>query len=88
MLMGAKVYDADAGADENCDDDGAVDSAMPDGETERPISWIFPGWMAYCMFGPRAHADFQSALFEVGDWNKNKRSATGDSKDNGGRVEQ
>jgi hypothetical protein len=35
------------------------------------------------MFGPHAHANFQSALFEVGDWVKNKRGT-----DNGGRSEQ
>ncbi len=34
---------------------------------DRPDGWIFPGWMAYRMLGPRVHVDFRSPLFEVGD---------------------
>jgi hypothetical protein len=51
---------------------------------ERPEEWIFPGWVAYHTFGPRAHDAYESPLFEVGDWVKNKRSASG----SGGREEQ
>jgi len=48
-----------------------------------PEGWIFPGWMAYHLFRPRAHVDFQSSLFQVGDWMKNKRNVSGDNKSNG-----
>jgi hypothetical protein len=42
-----------------------------------PEEWIFPGWIAFHMFVPRAHDEHKSPLFEVGDWVKNKRSAAG-----------
>jgi hypothetical protein len=32
------------------------------------------------LFGPRAHVDFQSSLFQIGDWTKNKRNGSGDNK--------
>ncbi len=55
----------------------------PDNIAERPDGWIFAGWMAYRLFGPRAHPDFQSPLFSLGDWPKNKRG----EKSSGGRSE-
>jgi hypothetical protein len=36
------------------------------------------------LFVPRAHVDFQSSLFSIGDWPRNKR---GDKSNNGGRSE-
>ena len=86
MLTGAPVYDPDNEGQENVDDVvAAADDDAQDGQTsERPESWIFSGWCAYRLFGPRAHADFQSPLFEVGDWVKNKRGSDG----GGGRTEQ
>ncbi len=79
MLTGAPVYDPDNEGQENVDDVvAAADDDAQDGQTtERPESWIFSGWCAYRLFGPRAHADFQSPLFEVGDWVKNKRGSDG-----------
>jgi hypothetical protein len=63
----------------------AVDDDARDEQTsEGPESCIFSGWCAYHLFGLRAHADFQSTLFEVGDWVKNKRG----SENGGGQSEQ
>jgi hypothetical protein len=66
------------------EDDEAAAEQTADDVAERPEEWIFPGWMAYRLFGPRAHIDFQSPLFSVGDWPRNKR---GDKTNNGGRTE-
>jgi hypothetical protein len=90
MLTGSTVYDVEPESQENIEniEDEAAEPVAPEADSDRPESWIFPGWMAYRLFGPRAHADHQSALFEVGDWVKNKRSATGEKSDTGGRAEQ
>jgi hypothetical protein len=39
--------------------------------------------MAYRLLGPHAHADFQSSLFHVGNWDKSKHNGTGDNKSSG-----
>ena len=71
------------GEDVGEDDDAAANLSSED-VSERPSEWLFPGWMAYRLFGPRAHVDYQSPLFSVGDWPRNKR---GDKSSNGGRSE-
>jgi hypothetical protein len=64
------------------------DEAEEEAETsQRPEGWIFPGWMAYRLLGPRAHVDFQSSLFQVGDWMKNKRNGSGGDDKSSGRAE-
>ncbi len=57
------VYGGEVGED----DDAAANLSSED-VSEHPSEWIFPGWMAYRLFGPRAHVDYQSALFSIGDW--------------------
>jgi hypothetical protein len=93
MLTGPILCDDDAEADveENAQDDVAVADAEAEAAgnaltstSERPETWIFPGWVAYRLLGPRAHSDHQSILFEVGDWVRNKQNAAGEPKDTGG----
>ena len=74
----------------NVDGDDEEEDVAEEGAAatvERPETWIFPGWMAYRLLGPRAHNDFRSPLFEIGDWDRNKRTAVGDSKGTGGRAD-
>jgi hypothetical protein len=73
MLTGSKVYDIEADSEANAEDE----TSQSDESSDRPDGWIFQGWMAYCVLGPRADKEHQLALFEVGDWVKNKRSAGG-----------
>ncbi len=77
MLNRASSVNVD-GDDE--DDNGDVDETV-----ERPDGWIFPGWFAYRLLGSHAHNDFRSPLFEVGDWDRNKRNGSKDST--GGRSD-
>ena len=66
------------------DEDGGDEAEEEADEINQcPEGWIFPGQMAYRLFGPRAHADFQSSLFKVGGWMKNKCNGTGDNKSSG-----
>ena len=70
------------------DDEKKEPADEPAGATvERPETWFFSGWMAYRLLGPRAHNDFMSPLFEIGDWDRNKRTSEGDSKGAGGRAD-
>ena len=71
----------------NVDGDDEEEDVAEEGAAvtvERPETWIFSGWMAYRLLRPRAHNDFRSPLFEIGDWDRNKRTAVGDSKGTGG----
>jgi hypothetical protein len=72
------------GDDAVVDDDAHTAQQRTSDVSECPDGWIFSGWMAYRLFGPRAHADYQSTLFSVGDWPKNKR---GEIVRNEGRTE-
>ncbi len=49
------------------ENDEAATEQTADDVAESPKEWIFPGWMAYRLFGPRAHLDFQFPLFSLGD---------------------
>jgi hypothetical protein len=76
MLTGAKVIDVEAEPQDNADDEAENEGVANDeGNFDRPESWIFQGWFAYRLFGPRAANNDGSTLFEVGDWVKNKRSS-------------
>lgn len=76
MLTGAKVIDVEAEPQDNADDEAENEGVANDeGNSDRPESWIFQGWFAYRLFGPRAANNDGSTLFEVGDWVKNKRSS-------------
>jgi hypothetical protein len=72
------------GDDTGVDDDELTAQQSTSDVSECPDGWIFSGWMVYRLFGPRAHADYQSTLFSVGDWPENKR---GEKASNGGRTE-
>jgi hypothetical protein len=87
LLHNSPVVDLDEDrhsedADDN-NDDAAASQAAPNFH-EHPQDWVFPGWMAYLLFRPRAVSGFKSPLFELGDWPKNKKNGGG----NGGRAEQ
>jgi hypothetical protein len=69
---------------EDADDDAAASKASLNVQ-ESPQDWVFPGWIAYLLFGPRAISGFKSPLFEIGDWPKNKKNGSGGS---GERAEQ
>ncbi len=43
-----------------------------DDASEHTEEWMFPGWMTCQLFGPRAHFDYQSPLFSLGDWSRNE----------------
>ena len=64
ILTGSKVYDVEADSEANADDE----ASQPDESFNQPDGWIFQGWMANCVLGPRADKDHQSALFEIDDW--------------------
>jgi hypothetical protein len=78
-----KVSGTESESKVDADDEVEVEDAADEDSTraleisEHPEEWIIPGWVAYRMFGPRAHDEHKSQLFEVGDWVKNKRSASG-----------
>jgi hypothetical protein len=74
----------DANDDVEVKDAADEDSTRVPEISECPEEWIFPGWVAHRTFGPRAHDEHKSPLFEVGDWVKNKRLASC----SGGREEQ
>ncbi len=89
MLTGAMVYDSDQEHQQNMEGEAAEELATAADTSEQPESWIFPGWIAFHLFGPCSHVDHQYASFEVGDWVRNKRSSPGEKKtETGGRVEQ
>jgi len=85
-----KVSDTEPESPVDANDEVEVEDAADEDSTrapeisEHPEEWIFPGWVAYCTFGPHAHDEHKSPLFEVGDWVKNKQSASG----SGGQEEQ
>ena len=83
LLNTAPIVDVADDIDDN--DDYAAANQAATSTPERPLDWIFPGWVAYLLFGPRAVSGFKSSLFEVGDWPKNKRDGKGSD---GGRAEQ
>jgi len=84
MLTGSKVFDVEADSEANAEDG----TSQPDESSDRPDGWIFQGWMAYHVLRPCADKDHQSALFEVGDWVKNKRSAGGSDNGTGGHKDK
>jgi hypothetical protein len=88
LLNNSPVCDVDEerhseDVDDN-DDDAAANQAATN-VSERPSDWVFPGWVAYLLFGPRAVTGFKSPLFEIGDWPKNKKNG---NNGGGGRAEQ
>jgi hypothetical protein len=60
------------------DDDGADDSFDP--ASIRPESWMFHGYMAFLLLGPRGNDKYQSTLFAIDDL---KVAKGGSKKDNG-----
>jgi len=65
LLKGPKVHDVDVEEieDENDPSDEHSNASKDDTTLERPEGWIFQGWFAYRLLGPRAHPDFQTHLF-------------------------
>ncbi len=48
--------DVDVKVEENAQDDGAEDAeALNEKTSQRPGTWILPGWVSYHLFGPHAH---------------------------------
>jgi hypothetical protein len=75
-LKGMKDTPGSSGDDD--DDDGADDSFDP--ASIRPESWMFHGYMAFLLLGPRGNDKYQSTLFAIDDL---KVAKGGSKKDNG-----
>jgi hypothetical protein len=56
-------------------------STVDDGEgckvIARPSEWMFPGWIAFKCFGPKAPETYQSTLIELGEYRGGPRAEAG-----------